>query len=351
MLPIMLLCASQAFGDRVSWTDGREWNGKVELGEGAAISLHDGRHVRTWKPEEVARIVFEPGTQRMERAWRFLEAGKTAKEFSGEPYPTLELLATVSLRSGESARGHLMTTVFYLTREGRTEKLILAFKLRGREGQKFADLTYAREISFEADSTVGAGKPGGAGRCRVAVAGGGVGIELAAVSRAKMEDATVARDGTNAFSVRLDGGDVIVGVKSAEKIAVGWRGQAAAPARARIEQGVRDLRDFFDDRHLLATSQDQADETTCHTLMLLSRAGKTTYDAKASQPWRLEVWKWRVGADTNDITAASRCVLFRGIRAPDAPLPEITLSPALGKVEAILDGMTLEVGEAQIGGR
>ena len=335
-----------AFADTVAWSNGRTWEGKVELGDSATVRLHDGRRVRSWGLDEVAEISFVPDTQNMERAWVFKEAGKTAKEFSGEPYPTMEFRSSIALRNGETVRGHLLTTVFYLTGSNRTEKLVLKYKLRGPEGQAYTDLVYAAQIRMDAGRG-GSGDPSlplGLRACRVLVTVAGVGeqVELALVSRARMQEAEVRRTSTNAFQVTLDGGDIVPAVRTGGRIAVGWGGEATPAARGRIAQGLRDLQDFFDDRHLLAIAQDPADETTCHTLLLLSRAARTTMDGPNTQPWRLEVWKWRLGAEASDITAAARCVLFRGIRAPDAPLPEIELDCGLRPVDRLAPGLTLK---------
>lgn len=309
----------------------------MELGDSAAVRLHDGKRVRVWGLDEVAEITFSPATQNMERAWVFKEAGKTAKEFSGEPYPTMELQATVALRNGGTASGHLLTTVFYLTASNRTEKLVLKYKLRGTEGQSYTDVVYAASIRVGAERAAAAG----GGRGSITVAGVGPQAELALVSRARMQEADIQRTGTNTFRVVLDGGDLVPAVKTGGRIAVGWGGDVTPVARSRIEQGLRDLKDFFDDRRLLGISQDPTDETTCHTLLLLTRAGKTTMDGPNTQPWRLEVWKWRLGAETNDITAATRCVLFRGIRAPGAPLPEIRIDSGLHPIARLADGLIL----------
>lgn len=336
---LFLLLAGHVYADRVTWTDGHAWDGKVELGDSAAVRLHDGTRVRSWGLDEIAEFAFTPATQQMERAWVFREAGKTAKEFSGEPYPTMELQAVVALRNGEKVNGHLLTTVFYLSRSNRTEKLVLKYKLRGREGQSFTDLVYAASIRLGADLLLTEAATGG--RKSVMVAGAGPHAELALVSRARMQAAEVKRTEADVFQVTLDGGDIVPAVRDGNRIAVGWKGEVTPAARTRLDQGLRDLKDFFDERALLAVSQDPADETTCHTLLLLSRAAKTTMDGPKTQPWRLEVWKWRLGSETNDITAAARCVLFRGIRAPDAPLPEIRLDSGLRPIERLSDGLTI----------
>jgi len=334
---LFLLLTGGAFADTVTWSNGRTWEGKVELGDAAAVRLHDDTRVRSWGLDEVAEITFAPATQNMERAWAFKEAGKTAKEFSGAPYPTMELRATVALRNGGTASGHLLTTVFYLTASNRTEKLVLKYKLRGTEGQSYTDIKYAASIRVGAERSVAVD----GGRGSITVAGAGPQAELALVSRTRMQEAAIQKTGTNTFRVVLDGGDIVPAVKTGGRIAVGWGGEVTPAARSRIEQGLRDLKDFFDDRRLLGISQDPADETTCHTLLLLTRAGKTTMDGPNTQPWRLEVWKWRLGSETNDITAATRCVLFRGIRAPEAPLPEIRLDSGLHPIARLADEQIL----------
>jgi hypothetical protein len=337
----VLLAVCRAFADTVTWTDGHTWEGTVELGESAQVRLHDGKRVRAWPLEEIAGIAFRPSTQDMERAWVFKEAGKTAKEFTGEPYPTLELQSAVSLRNGETVGGHLLTTVFYLSRSNRTEKLVLKFKLRGREGETYSNLVYVARIRL-GEAAPGSGGAAGSGHASVRVAGVDAKAELSLVSRRRMQEAEVKRVGPGAFRVEVDGGDLIPAVREHNRICVGWKGEAAPAARRRIEQGLRDLKDFFDERTLLAISQEPSDETTCHTLLLLSRAARTTMDGPKTQPWRLELWKWRLGSETNDITAASRCVLFRGIREPGAPLPEVKLDGGLRPLEKLQDEQTLQ---------
>ena len=333
-LLVGVLLATAACADGVTWSNGRVWEGQLALGEGALVKLHDGKRVRSWGLKEIEEITFASATQDMERAWVFKGAGKTAKEFSGDPYPIMELEASIQLHNGEAVHGHLLSTVFYLTASNRTEKLVIKYKLRGLERQTFADLVYATRICVGTNHLAVTG----GGVVSVVVAGAGPQTELAMVSRARMQEAEVRRAGTNTFQVKLDGGDIVSAIRTGNRIVVGWHGEATSAARGRIEQGLRDLDDFFDERQLLGVSQDPADATTCHTLLLLSRGAKTTLDGQATQPWRLEIWKWRLGSETNDITVAARCVLFRGIRAPDAPLPEVVIGGAMGLVERLADG-------------
>jgi hypothetical protein len=337
----MLCLAAVARADRVEWSDGRNWEGTVELGQQAKLRFHDGQRVREWDKAEIAAMRWRPVTQRMERAWQFIEAGQTAKRFTGGEYPTEELDATVTLVSGERITGHLLTTVLYLTAAGQTDKLVIKHKLSGKEGEPFAAIVFPTEVVFEQAGMT----PATSGPLEVALAGAGKGIGLAAVGRTGMSAGRIKALGGGRFQVSVDGGDVIWGVQTANRIAVGWRGTAPDAARVRIEQGLRDLRDFFDDRRLVAVTVDPNDPTTAWSLLLLTRAGRTTLSGSATQPWRLEVWKWRLGEAADDLTAASRVVLFRGIRSQQSPLPDVRLDAVLAAFDRVEAGMNLKVAE------
>jgi hypothetical protein len=336
---ILLLFVAAARADRVEWSDGRTWEGTVELAPQARLRLHDGERVREWDKAAVARMNWRPATQRMERAWQFIEAGKTAKQFTGQEYPTEELEATVTLISGERISGHLLTTVLYLTKAEQTDKLVIPHKLRGREGERFESIIFPMEINFDA---IGAA-PARHGPVEVEIADAHAGALLAAVNRTDMSAGRVTPLGRGRFQVSISGADVILAIQTGNQITVGWRG-AAAPeaARRRVEQGLRDLRDFFDDRRLMALSADPHDPSTAWSLLLLTRSSPTTLDGKATLPWRLEVWKWRLGEAADDLTAAARVVLFRGIRSRQTPLPEVRMDDVLAAFEQVRHGDLLK---------
>lgn len=320
------LLATQAWAGHVEWSDGQRREGTLLAGPNGTVRLHDGARVREWPLERVARVVFRTEKERLERAWRFVEAGQTRKEEWGDPFPVAELVADVWLVDGGRVSGHLLSTVLYLETTVGTEKIVVKHKLRGKPGETIDALTYPAEWVFTTPiATAGSGatlKLEGAKRG-----------ELAAVSRETMNTAAVtpAPSGSD-WRVTLEGADVVVALRTQDQIRVGWRGTCDAAATARIVQGLVDLKDFFDGRELLALAIDPADTTVCHTLLLLHRKGETTLAAKASQPWRLEVWRWRLGAG-DDISAVRRAVLFRGIRAANAPLPQIILDAGLAQIE------------------
>jgi hypothetical protein len=75
-----------------------------------------------------------------------------------------------------------------------------------------------------------------------------------------------------------------------------------------------------------------------YALVMASRAGRTTFDAEQSQPWRLEIWRWRLDGDKAMV--AGRGYFFRGILEKGAAPPPVALDPALWNLE-IREGMVL----------
>ncbi len=329
------LLVSQAWAGHVEWSDGRRQEGTLQAGPNGTVRLHDGARVREWPLEGVSRVVFRPEKERLERAWRFVEAGQTRKEEWGDPFPVAELTADVWLADGGRVSGHLLSTVVYLQTAEGTEKIVVKHKLRGQPGEGMDALAYPAELVF------GAADAGVGGRAATVRLEGNPPCELAAVSRETMNTAAVAPAADDGWRVALEGGDAVVALRAEERIRVGWRGACDAAVTARIAQGLTDLKDFFDGRELLACAIDPADATVCHTLLLLHRKGATTLASKASQPWRLEVWRWRLG-EGDDISAARRAVLFRGILAPKAPLPQVVLDAGLAKTERLTADVRLE---------
>ncbi|MGI6495766.1 MAG: hypothetical protein ACOX5G_06720 [Kiritimatiellia bacterium] len=328
LLAAAAACAASA--DDVSWSDGRIETGRIVLGPGSRLRLHDGERVREWVPSEVACIDFDPLRGSMERAWRFVEAGKTAKEYTGEAYPVLDLGTVVACRDGSSATGRLMTAAIYLEQGAKTSKIVIRRQLEGKPGERLADLVYPARIAFDAPADA----PPVAERTfwiRAPIPDDADPADVALLWRRPFPMAAhVWKSAENgAFAAERLGSDPVLALRTATSIRVGWSGELAGPLKARLAQGVADIRDFFDDRRLLAAAADPDDPSLATSLVLVSRAGSTTLDGAATQPWRLEVWRWRIGESEDDLLLSTRAVLFRGIRAPDGPVPEILLDPLL----------------------
>ncbi len=320
-------CATLAHADTVCWSDGREETGRIVAGQNARIRLHDGARVLEWDASELAAIAFEPTKETMERAWRFVEAGKTAKEFTGDSYPVIELSACVSLRDGTSVRGHLLTSVLYLEQGAKTSKIVLRRKLRGKEGESYSDIAYPASLAFDPAPSASTSQANSIvldfdGASTIALE------DVACVWRKPFPAAARAwRGDAGELRVERIGGDLVTARRVDGAIHVSWNGECPDEIRRRIVQGVADVRDFFDDRRPLAFASDPDDGTTAFSLVLASRAGGTTLDGAATQPWRLEVWRWRLG-DGSNILLSTRAVLFRGLRAASDPLPEIQIDNA-----------------------
>ena len=74
-----------ALADQVVWSDGESWHGRLQPSGQGDLRFHDGQRLWQWRLDQVLAFDWHPATQRMERAWRFLEAGQTACVETGEP--------------------------------------------------------------------------------------------------------------------------------------------------------------------------------------------------------------------------------------------------------------------------
>lgn len=325
LLGLGLMAAGAAMGDQVIWSNGEVWEGKLQLSGQGDLRLHDGVRLWNWRLDMLSSLDWHPSTQRMERAWRFLEAGQTAKEFTGESYPTLEVECTATLLDGSVKTGHLLTTVFYLEQDGQTRKVIIKKKLRGEAGETVEDIDHPVRLVFAAPSVLARRK------CRITLAG--VTIQTAELALVTALPATtsmpVSPQRDRSFLTEISGETCIWALREGAAITVGWKDAASPELKQRVADALKqDLRDFFDGRRLLGVSTNAPAETVL-SLVLFTREGQTTLGGARTQPWRLEVCRWRM-ADDGQNQFAARAVLFRGIRSEQDPLPEIRIVPELG---------------------
>jgi hypothetical protein len=322
--------AALAGADVVVWSDGHAETGTVRLAGDGRWRLHDGAAVREYPLEAVAGLSWFAATQRLERAWRFVESGKTAKEHTGEPYPILDLRTEVRTREGACATGHLLTTAFYLERGATARKFVARAQVTGKPGQAPADVVYPAELVIQAGPSGIRAAAGWDVTVRAPAEAGWPAVAAVMCAPAATAARVTPLDGRH-FRIEGEGGEPVVALRDRGRILVGWDGRADATLAGRVSQGVRDIRDFFDDRRALAVASNRTDAATVHSLVLVSRARPTTLDAAASLPWRLEVWRWRLGDDGTNLLLGARAVLFRDIRAAGAAQPEVRLSPGLAR--------------------
>ena len=103
-------------------------DGKISLTPGGSLKIESGSQIRVLDLDRVREIRIAPESEEMDRNWRFKEAGQTAKEYFGDPYPVRYLQATVLLAGGESFSGHLYSTVLYVEGAETAQKVLLLSK-------------------------------------------------------------------------------------------------------------------------------------------------------------------------------------------------------------------------------
>ncbi len=329
-LPLVLWLAASignraAEPDFVLWSDGRTWNGTVRLSGDGRLPLHDGTRIRPIALEELARIEWQVETQRIERAWTFVEAGRTEKRFQGEPYPVRHWKARVFLRNGEIIPGHLISTVFYLEDGEAASRLVVRSKQRGNPGESTDDLIAPVELVLGARTDL-QGASSTIKRLHIPDAAEGLSVGVASL------DPTMApkvhRDGPGLFRFSLEGSRPVLALHSGFEIRVGWPPSEDKELSARVEGALPHVRDFFDQRRLLGVLRDPEDSGRGHSLMLLLREGRTTLGGPRPNPWHLEVWTWRLG-ESDRLLFEGRAVLARDRRGPQDPEPQVVLDEAL----------------------
>lgn len=83
---------------------------------------------------------------RIERQWRFKEAGSPEKVYSGRTYPARMLAWRLTLRNDHVITGHILGQPLYVTREGETERWVLHKRQKGPVGGTLDELVYIRRV-------------------------------------------------------------------------------------------------------------------------------------------------------------------------------------------------------------
>jgi hypothetical protein len=316
----------------IEFSDGKTLSGDITLTPGKQIQFLDAAQQRAFGLEQVSEIRFAPEEEKMERAWRFIEAGKPAKEFSGQPYPVRHVKATVALADGSTFAGHLFTTVLYVEDADGARKVILYAKQRGTEGQTLAQLVYPSRVQFHDE----AGQ--GAARLRVTLKLPGIGrqtevLGLAIGSLAQLWARPTGAAGEYEMAAPL-GEELLLGYRNGNELVMGWPTGADEKIVARVREGVKDAQDFFDGKELVGVWHDAA-AGNVYSLMLLHRQGGTTLGGAKSQPWRVSVWRWKYDPETNQLMLAGRGDLFRDIIGRGDALPRVKTTEKLWQPKVV----------------
>ncbi len=307
----------------VSFSDGMRIEGKVLTKPDTKLSI-DAGGVKEFRLSEVVEIANTPAKEEMERAWRFKEAGKTEKEFFGEPYPLRYLTAEVSLTDGRKLKGSLKAVpIDLLDDAGKKRKVILLSKQRGEAGTSFEALVYPRTVTF----TWAVSSGGKTLTVQISQKYRSAKTELSTLGKPGLLNLTVKATGEGNYVIEGDVKDgIFAAVKTADAIVAAWPSSSVDGETTRkVAAALADLRDFFDQKTILGVAKG-AGRGELYTLLLLAREGKTTLDASDNSPWRLEVWRWKGGSDEDDkLAVVGRGCLFRGIGPADVKPPPVTL--------------------------
>jgi len=85
---------------------------------------------------------------RVDKQWRFKEAGNTEKVYTGKSYPVRMLKWRLLLRNGHEIVGHILGQPLYVAHQGTPERFILHKRQKGPLGDTLEDLIYVRRVVF-----------------------------------------------------------------------------------------------------------------------------------------------------------------------------------------------------------
>jgi hypothetical protein len=310
---------------RVEFSDGKILAGNISLSPGSELKLHVGDQLKVLALDRVQRIEMFPEKESMEQNYRFIEAGKAIKETEGQPYPVRFLTTRLTLAGGETITGHLYTTVLYVGGEESAQKVILLAKQRGKEGETLSSLVYPVKITFDG----GAKEVPAAIRIRLKLPGIGPNAKMGALARGSLVQLEVKPAASGEYLVASPlGKEVFLAVEAGRRIYVGWPRQSDANLAALIRNAMPNSEDFFDQRKVLGAFRDEA-SADIYSLVLAARAGKTTLEETRSQPWRLEIYRWKQDQESQRVMLAGQGYFFRGIEASGSPAPAVELTEQL----------------------
>ena len=109
-----------------------------------------------------------------------------------------------------------------------------------------------------------------------------------------------------------------------------------------MQTALANSEDFFDERRVLGVFRDKA-AGEVYSLILAARKGQTTLEEARSQPWRLEIYRWKTEEDSERLMLAGQGYLFRGIGAKGEAVPAVELSDKLWLMRH--EGETWTAGE------
>ena len=316
---------------KVEFSDGSALVGNISLTPNSELKLHIGDQIRTLVFDRVRELRMEPEKESMEQAYRFPEAGKAFRVAEGKPYPVRALKTEIALAGGEILSGHLYTTVLYIETGENAKKVVLLAKQRGKEGTTLKDLVYPAKVSFNDPGAA----PGQVARLilklpEIKPSSQVAALAVGALDRIEAKPTGTAGEYTLASA---PGSQLFVAVKNGGRILVGWPPGSDEKTRTLVKAAMPDSEDFFDERRILGVYRDEA-KGFLYSVVLGSRKGKTTLAEARSQPWRLELYRWKLDDDGARVMLAGKGYFFRGIDARNETVPVVETSERLWQLKA-----------------
>ena len=86
--------------------------------------------------------------ERMDKEWRFKEAGNPEKVYSGREYPVRKVCYVLTLLNDHKIRGHILGQPLYVMHNDKADRFLLHDRDKGAMGQTLADIPYIKHVEL-----------------------------------------------------------------------------------------------------------------------------------------------------------------------------------------------------------
>lgn len=300
MVPLILLCLSQDADQAVvTLSNGERADGAFSLTEGRKLELFDVKKSKRFKIDgpEIVRIGVVVEEEKLEQGWMFKEESDHTKVKLPFKYPLRKLMTDVTLRTGETMRGHVVC-VFYLDKDDERRRFLLLTDQKGEKDQKLEDLLYVKEIVFPNR------KAGDAKLGTIKVSGAAAAVSLE-------REMSFQPPLTGLLSGRYD-----VYLFGEKKVRYGLTGEGVKEEeRKAVEEKVAKIEEFFTRKRIVAIARDGE--------ILRALVELTRTEESHDKGWRYARWEvWTFEATKLSWDVRKRLYLHRLRVAADKGLPE-----------------------------
>ena len=134
----------------IELSNGLKVPGKIYTTRAKSLKIYNLRRERyEYVPvPALKRIEATVEWERMDKEWRFKEAGNPEKIYSGREYPVRKVAYTLTLRNDHQIYGHILGQPLYADHNGTVSRFILHDRDKGPMGQTLADLVYIQRVEF-----------------------------------------------------------------------------------------------------------------------------------------------------------------------------------------------------------